>query len=265
MFKYIIPALFLLATPVVAEEWDRAHMNKQVDDTLFNISNHCSGTLISTKYRLVVTNYHCVTDLFQTVEEEKVDEETGEVKKVKKRKLLPLDVFQSKDDTVSTKYRAKVEGYDRKNDLALLKVQSEKFPANAEVKLAPDNWCDRGMPAWAVGNPIMLEASVTKGVISHCDRKADDERGFEEERLVQVDVPIAGGSSGGGLFNYRGELVGVTNSGYRGTSHNFAVPVELVKKLLKEKGYESIYNPAAKDKATNEAEKKKTPVIVGPR
>lgn len=279
--KYILPLLLMLvATPALAqdvsstskdvvvakpepepipqylEDWPRKAMNEQTDATLYNISNHCSGTLISAKYRLIITNYHCVDDLFQDVEEDVVDPDTGEVKKVKKRKKIPLDVFQSNDPDVSTKFRAEIEGYSRKDDLALLKVKSFKLNSTKEVKLAPAGWCERGMPAWAVGNPLMLEASVTKGIVSYCERLISEESQIDPgEKRIQFDTPIAGGSSGGGLFNYHGELIGVTNSGYRGADMSFAVPVEKVKELLKAEGYASVYDSSAPDKAA--ADKKK--------
>ena len=58
--------------------------------------------------------------------------------------------------------------------------------------------------------------------------------------LIQTDAAISSGSSGGGLFNHAGELVGITTFKWRGESLNFAIPAEWVKDLRKQSRLELI-------------------------
>jgi serine protease Do len=113
-------------------------------------------------------------------------------------------------------------------DLALLKI-----PAQKDLKLRPvylgslDN-LNAGDGAFAVGNPLGLERSVSQGIISTLNRN------FEGLIYLQTDAAINPGNSGGPLFNLKGEVVGVTNMGFRGTDNlGFAIPINYVKDFLR--------------------------------
>jgi len=76
-----------------------------------------------------------------------------------------------------------------------------------------------GEPVYAVGAPQGLELSLSEGIVSQL-------RGGPPP-LIQTTVAISPGSSGGGLFNAEGELVGITTCYLKGgQSLNFALPVE---------------------------------------
>ncbi len=86
----------------------------------------------------------------------------------------------------------------------------------------------RGMRAWddvqigeiayAIGNPRALSRSLSSGLIS-------GKREFATVRMLQTTTPISPGSSGGGLFDAYGNLLGITSSSLRGAqSVNFAIP-----------------------------------------
>ena len=78
-----------------------------------------------------------------------------------------------------------------------------------------------GEPVYAVGAPQGLELSLSEGIVSQL-------RGGPPP-LIQTTVAISGGSSGGGLFNAEGELVGITTFYLKdGQSLNFALPVEWI-------------------------------------
>jgi serine protease Do len=85
-----------------------------------------------------------------------------------------------------------------------------------------------GDGVFAVGNPLGLERSVSQGIISTLNRN------FEGLVYLQTDAAINPGNSGGPLFNMKGEVVGVTNMGFRGTDNlGFAIPVPYVKDFLR--------------------------------
>jgi S1-C subfamily serine protease len=78
-----------------------------------------------------------------------------------------------------------------------------------------------GEPVYAVGAPQGLELSLSEGIVSQL-------RGGPPP-LIQTTVAISQGSSGGGLFNAEGKLVGITTFYLKDSqSLNFAVPMEWI-------------------------------------
>ena len=104
--------------------------------------------------------------------------------------LLPVQVGQN-----GTYYAAEPWAADRDNDLASIAVEGY-VPALA-LGFSPGI----GEEVLAVGSPMGLEGSVTRGVVSRVD---DD--------MIQTDTAINPGNSGGPLVNKEGELVGIVTS-----------------------------------------------------
>lgn len=79
-----------------------------------------------------------------------------------------------------------------------------------------------GDTVYAMGHPLDLDFSFTKGMVSAIrDRSSDDARPF---RRVQFDAAISPGSSGGPLVDNRGEVIGLTTYSRReGQNLNFAL------------------------------------------
>lgn len=115
-------------------------------------------------------------------------------------------------------------------DLALLKIERENprfsFPF---VTLGASPNLKQGERVFAIGSPLGLERSVSEGIVSLRNRIISD-------RLhVQTTAEISPGNSGGPLFNYRGEVVGVNNmkvvaQGAEGLG--FSIPVDSLKTFL---------------------------------
>ncbi len=120
---------------------------------------------------------------------------------------------------------------NQKWDLCLLAVSGLSVsPAAPVARLGKAKTLSPGETVYAIGAPKGLSLSITRGIVSQL-RGA---HGREAAPKVQTDTPISPGSSGGGLFNEDGELVGITTEGIRGTGEeglNFAMPVELVAEL----------------------------------
>ena len=113
-------------------------------------------------------------------------------------------------------------------DLCLLFVdQLPEPPAAQAVRLGAAKVLSIGEEVYAVGAPAGLELSLSRGVVSQL-RGAFGKRSAP---LVQTDAAISPGSSGGGLFNQSGELVGITTFKWRGESLNFALPAEWIEEL----------------------------------
>lgn len=76
-----------------------------------------------------------------------------------------------------------------------------------------------GDSTFAIGNPRGLEQTLSSGIIS----------GFRDDtRLIQTTTEITYGSSGGPLFNARGQVIGITTSGLNEANLNFAVNIALI-------------------------------------
>ena len=136
---------------------------------------------------------------------------------------------------------AKVIGADKRSDLALLKIESDRpLPV---VKLASTQSVEPGQWVAAIGSPFNFEYSITKGIVSALNRSLPSDSYVP---FIQTDVPINPGNSGGPLLNMDGEVIGINSQiftrsgGFMGLS--FAIPVEHVSwavEQLKEKGYVS--------------------------
>jgi hypothetical protein len=115
------------------------------------------------------------------------------------------------------------------HDLALVRVQARGLPT---VALGDSDAMRPGDPVVAIGNPLGLEDTVSNGLVS-ARRKIDDAQdGFE---VLQVSAPIAPGSSGGPIFNERGEVIGVATAILQGGQNlNFGVPVRYLVPLLRQ-------------------------------
>ena len=88
------------------------------------------------------------------------------------------------------------------------------------VKVRPYEDIKVGERAITIGTPQGLELTVAEGLVS-------SKRTHKGSRLVQTSAPISHGSSGGGLFDARGELLGITTFYFAGGQNlNFAVAAE---------------------------------------
>ena len=92
-----------------------------------------------------------------------------------------------------------------------------------------------GQDVLAIGNPLgELTFSLTRGCVSALNREITLS-GNLRMKLIQTDCAINAGNSGGALFNYYGEVVGITNAKYSGSGREtsvdnigFAIPVNTV-------------------------------------
>ena len=131
---------------------------------------------------------------------------------------------------------ASVIGTDADSDVAVLGMSTTGIDLTRfrPVVLPADGYNVRvGDTAIAIGNPLgSLGGSVTCGIVSGLSRQVmvDD----TIMTLMQTDASLNPGNSGGGLFNIRGELIGITNSGYNAANVEglgFAIPSVTVRNV----------------------------------
>lgn len=117
---------------------------------------------------------------------------------------------------------------DKVRDLAIIKIHGKSFRT---LTLGNSDQIQVGEEVVAIGNPLGLELTVSNGILSGV--RTDEEAGG---KFLQVTAPITHGSSGGPLFNMKGEVVGITTLGFEGSGNlNFAIPINDAKLLLSNK------------------------------
>jgi serine protease Do len=123
-------------------------------------------------------------------------------------------------------FDAKLVLWDVKRDVCQLKVAGLKAPVVAVTDSAK---VAVGQSAYAIGNPKGLELTMSAGLVSSLRRNDAGQL-----ILIQTSAAISGGSSGGGLFDDQGRLIGLTTIGsVTGDAQNlnFAVPSQWVSEL----------------------------------
>ncbi len=135
-------------------------------------------------------------------------------------------------------YDATVKGADPATDLALLKIEAGK--SLAYLPLGDSDRLRVGDYVMAIGNPLLLDHTVTVGVVSAKGRSIGLTRDSSFENFIQTDAAINRGNSGGPLVNLAGEVIGIATAMNGGAENiGFAVPVSTLQAVLpqlKEKG-----------------------------
>lgn len=151
-----------------------------------------------------------------------------------------VDPSKTKSVTVilsdGTKRKAKVLWSDKTLDLAVIKIDPKGLDLKP-VEFGDSSQVSIGDKAIAIGNPlgINLKSTLTSGYISGKDRVITLQDGSTMEGLFQTDAAINPGNSGGGLFNDKGQLIGI-NTAKAGNSDGigFAIPSNLAKPILEQ-------------------------------
>lgn len=133
---------------------------------------------------------------------------------------------------------AEIIGVDELTDLAVLRVAEDVvLPA---VRMGDPQSVKAGDWAIAIGNPLgdQFANTVTVGVISATGREIKDS---PIVKMIQTDAAINSGNSGGGLFNTKGELIGIpslkfSTSGRAGIASiegiAMAIPIDVVEPVV---------------------------------
>lgn len=105
----------------------------------------------------------------------------------------------------SRSYPAKLIGTDPLSDIAVLQVDKEVLKNVKAMKWGDSSKLRAGQDVWAMGHPQGLGWTVSKGVVSHTKRRISN--GWQT--VVQSDVSINKGNSGGPLMTEDGEIIAI--------------------------------------------------------
>lgn len=124
----------------------------------------------------------------------------------------------------NTSYDAKLQHIDVERDMCQITARNLNAPS---VPIGDSDKLSVGQRVYTLGTPENWELTLSEGLISAL--RKDETTGL---KYIQTTAPISHGSSGGGLFDEEGRLVGITTAGdRRGQNLNFAMPINYLQEL----------------------------------
>jgi len=108
-----------------------------------------------------------------------------------------------------TKLQAQLVGTDPADDLAVLKITPPSSGLTVAT-LGDSSKLQVGQDVMAIGNPLGITQTVTRGIVSALGRSVSEGQGGATiPNAIQTDAPINPGNSGGALVDLQGNLVGI--------------------------------------------------------
>jgi S1-C subfamily serine protease len=130
------------------------------------------------------------------------------------------------------KVEAKIVGIDPLLDLAVLRIPLP--PEGLPIATFGDSDAIQiGEEVLVIGNPLGLEQTITRGIVSGVNRIVPSSPLGVNVPLIQTDAAINLGNSGGPLINLCGEVIGINSAKIIGAqSIGFAVPINIAKEVI---------------------------------
>jgi hypothetical protein len=121
---------------------------------------------------------------------------------------------------------AQLQYADPERDMCQIVARNIKAPA---VRLGDSDHLVVGQRIYTLGTPMGLELTLSDGLVSALRLDAN-----QRLHYIQISAPISHGSSGGGLFDDEGRLVGITSAGVdNGQNLNLAIPIKWQRDLAR--------------------------------
>jgi len=125
------------------------------------------------------------------------------------------------------------------DDLAIVRIQPYAHMVVAQI--GNSSSLIVGQEVLAVGNPLGITETATRGIVSALNRSVTESTGVTIASAIQTDAAINPGNSGGALINLQGQLVGIptltavnTQSNTAASGLSFAIPSSLVQSALQQ-------------------------------
>lgn len=138
--------------------------------------------------------------------------------------LIP---YQTSFAAKQRSFNARLVGMNRQADLALLKIDATGLPY---IPLNDDFRVQLGQLVLAIGSPLGLDHTITRGIVSAVGRQPEPDMPFV---YIQTDAPINPGNSGGALVDRNGNLLGINTFIYSKSGGSeglgFAIPQPVVR------------------------------------
>jgi tetratricopeptide (TPR) repeat protein len=217
MFNFSLVNCQILNLEALVSKNDKCVLKIFTVDEYGELKGQGSGVLIDSK-GIAITNFHVLDGAFNAV-------------------AVTLDGEKYKID--------KILDYSMQNDLVKFKLE------NLSAKLFPKVTLNsakllKGSSVFSIGYPngfvLLGESTVSQGIVSGF-RKEEVRPGHGEvDSLIQTTTQITHGNSGGGLFDSKGNLIGITQGTFaemedRHANLNKAIPVKYIKLLKRNLNY----------------------------
>ncbi len=171
-----------------------------------NFTGSGTGFAISSE-GYIVTNYHVIDSAKQII------------------------VQQSKIG-IQKQFNAEIILTDKDNDLAIIQIKDSNFDSLGNIPFTfKENISQMGSKVYTLGYPLINSmgesVKLTDGLIS-------SKTGFQGDiSSYQISVPVQPGNSGGPLFDYKGNLIGVVNAKHQNTDNvSYAIKSGTLKNLI---------------------------------
>ena len=132
-----------------------------------------------------------------------------------------------------TTLSADLVGADPLFDVALIRIPIPKKDTLPSGRLGDSDRVQVGDEVYAIGNPLGLNQTLTRGIVSAVNRMLPSASWSLTEPLIQTDAAINPGNSGGPLVDRCGNIVGITTAIIaEAQSIGFAIPANLIKGVI---------------------------------
>jgi putative serine protease PepD len=129
--------------------------------------------------------------------------------------------------------QAQLIGTVSADDLAVVRIQP--FAHMTVAQIGDSSRLVVGQEVLAIGNPLGITETATKGIVSALNRSVTESTGTTVSNAIQTDAAVNPGNSGGALVNLQGQLIGIptvtavnTESNTAANGVSFAIPSNLV-------------------------------------
>jgi S1-C subfamily serine protease len=128
---------------------------------------------------------------------------------------------------------AELVGADPLFDIALIRIPTPKKGTLPSGELGDSDRVQVGDEVYAIGNPLGLSQTLTRGIVSAINRILPSAAWSLTEPLIQTDAAINPGNSGGPLIDRCGNIIGITTAIIpEAQSIGFAIPANLIKGVM---------------------------------
>jgi len=224
-----------------------ANPSGYIADDKIKIGGMGSGSLID-RNGLILTNWHVIENANQVW-------------------VYPFPKDASIEIINSDKFLGRVVAKSKKNDLALVQVTGIS-KRTMPISFTAVNEVVAGEKVFAIGHPEFFTWSVQRGIVNAIrinyewfyDKPPEEDEEWEHKAtMIQNDINISGGNSGGPLFNEKGNMIGINTMTVYGNNISLAVAADHAKELIQNREKPGIKSEAIINPLTEETLKQKYP------